>query len=58
MIQLKVEEYCHGCSEFEPDVQKVAFPYHDVGYVYDFNVRCEHREKCAALKRYLEKGPK
>ena len=57
MIRLDVEEYCHGCLDFSPDVtmpvryfignQEAAFS--------DTTVQCEYRKRCAGIKRYLER---
>lgn len=58
MIVLKVEEYCHNCPEFEPDVDK------DKEEMYEYNlmarsesrqvsctttVTCQHRHRCAVI---------
>lgn len=58
MITLKVEEYCHNCPEFEPDVDK------NEEEIVEFNfasrtenrkvfctttVTCQHRHRCAVI---------
>lgn len=69
MIELKVEEYCHNCPDFEADVTK-----HGGMRLYDYpwvpgesevevvgvhtTVRCAHAARCRAVKRYLEKQQK
>lgn len=65
MIELKVEEYCHDCPDFEADVLKHG----DTKGYYDFSgelvvtpsytiVYCAHANRCRAVKRYLEKKQK
>jgi hypothetical protein len=52
MIVLDVEEYCHACRNFSPvatittrDVERNTWT--------DTVVRCESKNHCAALVRYL-----
>lgn len=45
MIELKVEEYCHNCPDFEA-VQHTEF--------YNHKLVCMHARKCAAIKQHLE----
>lgn len=65
MIRLDVEQYCHECPDFEPDVQR---PEKDILYgsdpsgrslqlvsMSDTIIRCKYRDRCRALSRYLEK---
>lgn len=67
MIELKVEEYCHDCPDFEADVIKrggmtahcdwpngselVVSPSYTT-------IHCAHAARCRAVKRYLEKRQK
>ena len=56
MIRIDVEEYCHQCRDFSPDVikpQRVENLEGESAYT-DTIVQCEHRKRCAAIKRYLE----
>jgi arginyl-tRNA--protein-N-Asp/Glu arginylyltransferase len=55
---LKVEEYCHNCPEFEPDVNKdehelVEFDMAGMGerrkVFCDTRVTCVHCHRCAAV---------
>lgn len=56
MIELKVEEYCHDCPDFEPDVHKDKYvDAEDNLYLQRTTIRCEHAARCRAVKRYLEK---
>lgn len=53
MIRLMIEEYCHSCLDFTPDVVK---PQRAVeASMTDTVVRCEHRKRCENIKRYLER---
>ena len=57
MIRLAVEEYCHSCFDFAPDVmkpQKVRIAEGSEVHLTDTIVQCEHRKRCASIKRYLE----
>lgn len=65
MIELKVEEYCHDCDEFEVDVVDSGILEHfdmigmTIFTIHKFEVCCAHRKKCKMLKNYLEqKGKK
>ena len=61
MIVLKVEEYCHNCPEFEPDVDKDKVEVESISFsLSDFDgqtrklmcnttIACEHRHRCAAI---------
>lgn len=54
MIQLSIREYCHGCPEFEPDVDKLEiWKGYDVTYQTD--IRCKYRERCIEIVNYLRK---
>ena len=66
-INLKVEEYCQNCPDFEPDVQRqtetltacdLSDPYRfmsNVRHVCNTLVECKYRKRCAAQMRYLQK---
>lgn len=69
MIRIEVEEYCHACMDFSPDVIK---PTREVMYIRepsnyevttkviqsDTIVQCEYRRRCEAIKKYLERQTK
>ena len=62
MIKLDIQEYCHACLDFKADVEigrKTLVGYDCLGYeeafISDTVVRCAHRNRCKAIKRYLEK---
>ena len=58
MITLKVEEYCHDCPDFEPEVIKHKIR-DEINFVGDImmntHIYCQHAARCRAVKRYLEK---
>lgn len=54
MIQLNVEEYCHGCSHFDPDVEKESM-YADNYFSHtETRIFCEHRKVCRHIMDYLK----
>lgn len=67
MITLKVEDYCHDCPDFEPDVEKEVQRWEGVDYdtmtSYDYTrahttIYCKHRYRCESVKSYLERQKK
>lgn len=57
-IKLEVEDYCQECMDFEADVTapvKIQIPGQDDLMLSDTVVRCEYRNRCRAIKRYLER---
>lgn len=61
MIELKVEEHCHRCCQFEPEMKKESL-FGDGMFVYDCQttITCKHAEVCANSRQYIlnmmEKG--
>ena len=60
MIKLDIQDYCHDCLEFEADVERgqkcLMYSMADtMVHQTDTIVRCKHRNRCKAIKRYLEK---
>ena len=53
MIELKVDEYCHNCPEFEAQVDKVYRTYKAEPEVHT-TVTCEHRSKCECIRKCVE----
>ena len=62
MIRLEVEGYCQECLDFSPDVTTAkrlfSIDGEEYGNIGDTIVRCEHRKRCANIKRYLERQMK
>ena len=60
MIRIDVEEYCHNCLDFSPDVtQPQRYYAGEKELVFsDTIVQCEYRKRCAGIKRYLERQTK
>lgn len=54
MIEICVEEYCHGCPEFEPGAKKALFYSDDVLAEAQTEIVCVHQEKCESIRQYLE----
>ena len=69
MIQLFIEDYCHNCPDFEPDIDKnkLRFTDDDTDWMIELNIpfdpcpicetniRCKHRKRCKSMMRHLEK---
>lgn len=53
MIELKVDEYCHNCPEFEAQVDKVYRTY-KAEPEFRTTVTYKHRSKCASIKEFIE----
>lgn len=60
MIRIEVEEYCHACMDFTPDVTPPVRSFSDDMTVEqtDTIVRCKHHRRCYAITRYLEQQMK
>ena len=60
MIRVEVEDYCHSCLDFIPDVispQRMAMPDGEM-VLGDTVIKCKHRKRCANIKKYLERQAK
>lgn len=54
-IELKIEDYCQNCPDFEGEVHKYPVCPMDSNVRYNNTViTCSHKNRCAAIKRYLE----
>lgn len=61
MIKLEVKEYCHGCTEFDPDIKRPETLYvgnESYTSIGDTIIRCEHREKCDRIREFCSKSVK
>ena len=56
MIQIDVKDYCHTCTEFDPDVEYPTNIYanNEVALIGDTIVRCKDRRKCENIKCHLK----
>lgn len=56
MIRVEVEQYCHSCMDFTPEVIQPVRYFGDGNAVIqtDTIIQCEHHKRCAGIKRYLE----
>ena len=56
MIRISVEEYCHQCQDFVPDVipPERAFAVDGDEIIQtDTIVQCKYRKRCMAITKYL-----
>lgn len=61
MIRVNVEQYCHQCLDFTPDVTAPTRGHTNDGkleYQTDTIIECKYRKRCAGIKRYLEQQAK
>lgn len=56
MIKLCIEEYCHDCPRFTPEVKKDDI-FFDGRLYFETSIFifCECRHECASIKRHIEK---
>lgn len=57
-IKLEVEGYCQECMDFKADVtgpERAIYGNKELVFVSDTIVRCEYRNRCRNIKRYLER---
>jgi hypothetical protein len=55
MIRVDVEEYCHECLDFNPDVSKAErVTLGDEMSYTDTIIRCKYRKRCCGIRRFLE----
>ena len=60
MIILDVQDYCQYCKDFDADVEKPKRVLSGDGNVLqtDTIIRCDNRNRCEGIKRYLERQQK
>lgn len=58
MIELRIEDYCHECPDFEPIAEehnKVNCTYYDdVEMRTDRHVKCKYAKRCVGIAGYLD----
>ena len=54
MIELKVEDYCHECTEFEAETRKGFLTADGTIVAVECVVVCKNRQQCRYIKRFLE----
>ena len=56
MIRVNVEEYCHQCLDFNPDVIPPIRSVDEKGkhVQTDTIIQCKYRKRCAGIRRYFE----
>lgn len=47
MIRLEVENYCHGCPEFKPELSRVLMAGENI---YEQLVQCAHCDRCRKIE--------
>lgn len=55
-IELNVEDYCQNCGDFDAEVHKYPIDRRidDTSRDYRTVIVCTRKNRCAAIKRYLE----
>jgi superfamily II DNA/RNA helicase len=53
MIKLIVEDYCHRCRGFEPELEHVQYMV-DLETIDDILIFCKYKERCKSIAEYLE----
>lgn len=51
MVELKLQEHCENCPEFEVETYETYLTSERV----IFHLTCKHRHKCAKIRKYLER---
>lgn len=56
MIKLDVKDYCHSCTEFDPEVEHPTNFYAnaEVALITDTVIRCKDLKKCENIKCHLK----
>lgn len=56
ILRLRIDDYCHGCPEFEEEVQREGFWVIDgvLKRSGDIFIKCKHRERCENIVIYLK----
>lgn len=59
MIELSVEDYCHECPEFDPEVNKSILKlWNDSKLFVSTTVFCKYTQRCKAMEKHFSKGEK
>lgn len=54
-FELQLNDFCNGCGEFEPLVEKFATTNLSGKAKNETYIMCEHQEKCLNIMEHLEK---
>lgn len=54
MIKLQVESYCQDCPDFKPSKSTITYHGDDKVVKCDTIVECEHKDRCAAVAKFLQ----
>ena len=55
MFELNVEEYCADCPHFEVVCESFEYETFDSSVRSEHMITCKHKEKCEAIKEYLNR---
>lgn len=53
-IELKVEDYCQNCPDFDAKVSTTQLVFGEAYNPTNTIITCSHKNRCAGIKRYLE----
>ena len=63
MIRLYVQNYCHDCPEFDPDVEKDTI--YSENYLMgkrtthtQTDIYCKHKDRCESMIKFLKEKEK
>ena len=61
MIELKVDDWCKDCGEFELELVRNTIEFRDYVSLYenvtrktDTMIICKHRDRCRCIAKYIE----
>ena len=55
MIELKVDDWCKDCGEFEPELVRDTTEFRDnVTRITDTMIICKHRDRCRCIAKCIE----
>jgi len=54
MIKLDVDDYCHDCPEFEPELERLYIEDINFDRHVDTRITCDNQHKCRHIMRYLK----
>lgn len=54
-IKLQVEEYCHGCPNFDVEVEKTELNGFGGALLHETAIKCRNAAQCQRMMEYLKK---
>ena len=52
-VELKLEDYCQNCCEFEAEVDKQCY-YSNEKVFTNITIRCEHADLCKRITEHMK----